>query len=87
MATKRFVDDGKGNLKGLECIQVEWSKDTAGCWQMNEIAGSEFSLEADLVTLAMGFAHPIHAGMLQESRSVRFRATSSVPKAPMPTSH
>ena len=33
---------------------------------MSEVAGSEFELKADLVTLAMGFVHPVHEGMLQE---------------------
>jgi NADPH-dependent glutamate synthase beta subunit-like oxidoreductase len=35
--------------------------------QMSEIEGLEFSLETDLVTLAMGFLHPVNKGMLQES--------------------
>jgi glutamate synthase (NADPH/NADH) small chain len=66
VATKEFVDDGKGNLKALRCIKVEWVKDDTGRWQMSEIEGSEFSLEADLALLAMGFLHPVHEGMLQE---------------------
>jgi glutamate synthase (NADPH) small chain len=66
VATKEFIDDGKGNLKALRCIKVEWAKDDAGRWQMAEIEGSEFSLEADLALLAMGFLHPVHAGMLHE---------------------
>jgi glutamate synthase (NADPH/NADH) small chain len=33
---------------------------------MKPIPGSEFSLEADLVLLAMGFVSPTHAGMLDE---------------------
>jgi len=66
VATKGFLGDGNGNLKGLECIEVEWNKDDQGRWQMNEIAGSDFSLAADLVTLAMGFLYPVRTGMLQE---------------------
>jgi glutamate synthase (NADPH/NADH) small chain len=31
---------------------------------MDEIAGSEFELDADLVLLAMGFVHPVHEGLL-----------------------
>ena len=31
-----------------------------------KVAGSEFELKADLVTLAMGFVHPVHQGMLEE---------------------
>jgi glutamate synthase (NADPH/NADH) small chain len=45
---------------------VDWQKDEQGNWQMSEIEGSEFKLKADLVTLALGFLHPVHEGMLQE---------------------
>jgi len=66
IATKEFVGDGKGNLRALRCAKVEWTKDAQARWQMNEIEGSEFSLQADLALLAMGFVHPIHEGMLQQ---------------------
>jgi glutamate synthase (NADPH/NADH) small chain len=32
--------------------------------KMNEVTGTEFSFEADLVLLAMGFVHPIHEGLI-----------------------
>ncbi len=32
---------------------------------MEELPGSEFSIPADLVLLAMGFVHPVHEGLLQ----------------------
>jgi glutamate synthase (NADPH/NADH) small chain len=66
VATKEFVDDGQGNLKALRCIKVEWTKDDRGAWQMSEVEGSDFSLEADSALLAMGFVHPVHAGMIEE---------------------
>ena len=31
---------------------------------MSEVTGTEFSFEADLVLLAMGFVHPIHEGLI-----------------------
>ena len=65
VATKEFL--GKdGKVSGLRCVNVEWNKDAQGRWQMSEIEGSEFVLEAELVTLAMGFVHPVHEGMLEE---------------------
>jgi glutamate synthase (NADPH) small chain len=65
VATKSL--EGKdGKLTAIHCIRVNWEKDSAGRWQMQEIAGSEFRLDADLVLLAMGFVHPVHEGMLQE---------------------
>ena len=33
---------------------------------MNDIDVSEFLLKGELFLLAMGFVHPVHAGMLQE---------------------
>ncbi|OOZ37854.1 glutamate synthase subunit beta [Solemya velesiana gill symbiont] len=65
VATKEFLDDGNGNVKAVRCVKVEWENE-GGSWKMNEIEGSEFELKADLVTLAMGFAHPVHEGMLKE---------------------
>jgi len=47
-------------------VQVEFVKGTDGRVQMKEIAGSEFSIEADLVILAVGFVHPEHKGMVHE---------------------
>ena len=64
--TKEFVDDGKGNISAVKCVKVDWKLDADGRWQMSEIAGSEFELKADLVTLAMGFVHPVHEGLLEE---------------------
>jgi len=54
VATKSLVDDGKGNVKALKAVRVEW-KDG----KMSEVAGSEFELPADLVFLAMGFTNPV----------------------------
>jgi glutamate synthase (NADPH/NADH) small chain len=33
---------------------------------MQEIAGSEFHIKADLVLLAMGFVHPVHSGVVEQ---------------------
>ncbi|WP_260292989.1 glutamate synthase subunit beta [Sedimenticola hydrogenitrophicus] len=66
VATKAFLDDGKGNVRAVRCIKVEWQQSDSGEWKMSEVAGSEFELQADLVTLAMGFVHPVHDGMINE---------------------
>jgi glutamate synthase (NADPH) small chain len=66
VATKEFLSDGQGHVRALRCVKLAWAKDAAGRWQQSEVAGSEFVLKADLVTLAMGFVHPVHQGMLQE---------------------
>lgn len=63
--TKRFVGDDEGNLKRLECARVEWVQDEeTGRFDMNEVPGSEFVIEAEAVFLAMGFLHPQHDGLL-----------------------
>ncbi len=65
VATKEFIGEN-GKLKALRCVKVEWNQDPDGRWQMSEVAGSEFKIEAELATLAMGFVHPVHAGMIEE---------------------
>jgi glutamate synthase (NADPH) small chain len=53
-----------GAVKILHGAEVEWNADADGRMQMNPVTGSEFELKADLVLLAMGFAHPIAEGLL-----------------------
>lgn len=65
VATRAFIDDGAGHVAALRCVKVAWSC-ARGQWKMQEIAGSEFELKAGLVTLAMGFLHPLHEGMLAD---------------------
>ncbi|KAI9143021.1 hypothetical protein BKA69DRAFT_1027021 [Paraphysoderma sedebokerense] len=57
--SKEFVSDGKGNVKGINTIKVEWTKDdSSGRWIMKEMPGTEHFFPADLVLLAMGFLGP-----------------------------
>lgn len=56
--SKEFIDDGKGNLAGVKTVNVGWTKDDNGQFQMHEIAGSEKEWKAELITLAMGFLGP-----------------------------
>ena len=63
--TKSFSGtDGK--LEKVHAVRVEWTKDENGGWSMTEVPGSEFTRDADLVFLAMGFVHPEHNGMLDQ---------------------
>jgi glutamate synthase (NADPH) small chain len=55
IATKAFV--GKdGQVQSLKAVRLEW-KDG----RMTELPGSEFSMPADLVLLAMGFVSPVQS--------------------------
>ena len=62
----KSIEGKDGKVTAINCVRVGWEKDDSGRWQMTEIPGSEFQLKADLVLLAMGFLHPVHAGMLEE---------------------
>jgi len=65
VTTKRF--NGKdGKVTSIDCVRVDWSMGENGQWNMTEIEGSEFTLQADVVFLAMGFLHPVHEGMIEE---------------------
>jgi glutamate synthase (NADPH/NADH) small chain len=61
----RYIEGHDGQVTALHCHKVEWVSDQ-GRWVMKEVPGSEFTLKADLVLLAMGFVHPIREGLLQE---------------------
>tara|TARA_B100000029_G_scaffold222923_1_gene220797 strand:- start:1461 stop:2912 length:1452 start_codon:yes stop_codon:yes gene_type:complete len=63
--TKSFSGTN-GKLEKLHGVRVEWSPDENGRFQMSEISGTEFEMDADLVLLAMGFVHPEHGGMLEQ---------------------
>jgi len=62
----KSIEGENGKVTAINCVRVDWKQDASGQWRMEEIPGSEFRLKADLVLLAMGFIHPVHAGMLQE---------------------
>ena len=55
VATKRF--EGKnGKVEKVVLVRVEWQNG-----KIQEVAGSEFVLKADLVLLAMGFVSPVQS--------------------------
>jgi glutamate synthase (NADPH) small chain len=63
VATKQFT--GKdGRVTGLDVVRVEWAT-KEGKPVMREVPGSQFHIKADLVLLAMGFVHPVHAGAVK----------------------
>ncbi|PHS75844.1 MAG: glutamate synthase [Rhodospirillaceae bacterium] len=65
--TKEFLGDDNGNLRAAKCMHVEWTEGENGQWNMSEVAGSEFEIPCEHAFLAMGFVHPIHDGMIDES--------------------
>ena len=65
VSTRRFLDDGKGRVKGLELVEVEMQHE-GGRLNFVEIPGSAYVLPCELVLLAMGFLGPEREGMLEQ---------------------
>ena len=66
--TQKFTGQ-HGQVRALECVRCDD--------KFKPIPGTEFTLKADLVLLAMGFVHPVHEGMVKtlalDARSTRQR--------------
>lgn len=54
----------KGVLKQLEAVRLDFGPDNRG--EMQVIEGTDFTEDADLVILAMGFVSPVKEGLLEE---------------------
>ena len=66
VSTKSFTGSD-GQVKRLHAVRVDWSQPGSnGRPNMREVPDSEFSIEVDLVLLAMGFLHPEHDGVLTQ---------------------
>ncbi|XP_060518739.1 uncharacterized protein LOC132697335 isoform X2 [Cylas formicarius] len=74
--SQEFNDDGNGNVSGIKTIDVEWTKDAAGRWQMSQKAGTERVFKADLVLLAMGFLG--HEKKVSEQLELKLDARSNI---------
>ena len=65
--TKRAVG-ADGHVTALDCVRVEWRIGDGGKMNLVEIPGSAFTIECDLVLLAMGFVGPRKAGLVEQAR-------------------
>ena len=59
VSTERIT--GNGRVEQLHCVRVELKNG-----KFERVAGSEFTLPADLVLLAMGFVHPEREGVVEQ---------------------
>jgi glutamate synthase (NADPH/NADH) small chain len=59
--TTHFSGDKHGNVKKLHAIRVGPPP------KFEKLPGSEFTLDADLVLLAMGFTGPVRSGLIEQS--------------------
>ncbi|MEX0325048.1 MAG: glutamate synthase subunit beta [Puniceicoccaceae bacterium] len=56
--TERFIDDGNGNVSGLELVDIEWDRNEEGQFIPVKKENTRRTIPAELVTLAMGFLGP-----------------------------
>lgn len=64
VSTKKFTGTN-GKVEKLHGVRLEWVSEN-GRQVMKETAGSDFTLDADLVLLAMGFVGPEKKGMVEQ---------------------
>ena len=62
--TRRFTGIGV-RVSQLHGCEVQWSQ-ASGRWEMKEIPGTEFTLDVDLVLLALGFTHVMHDHLVEK---------------------
>ncbi len=60
IATTEFTGDAGGTVKQLHAVRV------GSAPKFEPVAGTEFTMEADLVLLAMGFTGPVRKGLLDQ---------------------
>jgi glutamate synthase (NADPH/NADH) small chain len=60
--TERFTGDDRGRVTQLHAVRVGPAP------KFERIAGSEFTLDTDLVLLAMGFTGPVKSGLIEQLR-------------------
>jgi glutamate synthase (NADPH) small chain len=65
VSTERFLGDAQGRVRALEAMKIDMVRE-GGRVEFKPIPGSEFTLEVELVLLAMGFLGPERPGMLTD---------------------
>ena len=67
IATKEFIGDLEGNLKGIKIVDLKWAgTDDGKPARFIEIPETEREIPCELALLAMGFIYPQRAGLLSE---------------------
>jgi len=60
IATTKFTGDDHGNVQQLHAVKVGPPP------KFDPIAGTEFTMDADIVLIAMGFLGPVRSGMIEQ---------------------
>ncbi len=58
VTAKKFLGDQEGRVSGVVVVDVKWTKDANGRFGPQEVPGSERTIPAGLVLIAMGFLGP-----------------------------
>jgi glutamate synthase (NADPH) small chain len=66
VSTKKFEGEN-GKVTGVILEKVKWTLDSDGKYAMKPIKAPLIKLKAELVLLAMGFVHPTHAGLINQT--------------------
>jgi glutamate synthase (NADPH) small chain len=64
VSTRRLL--GNGRVEQMELVRVDWVKSDSGDWKLMEMEDSAFTIEADMILLAMGFTGPINDALLAD---------------------
>ncbi len=64
VSAKKFTGEN-GQVRQVHATHVEWKRED-GQMKMVDVPGSEFTIDCELVLLAMGFVHPVQDGMLKQ---------------------
>jgi glutamate synthase (NADPH/NADH) small chain len=81
VSTRAFRGQG-GRVQSLDCVRMDFGEPGPdGRRPMREIAGSEFTIDAELVLLAMGFVAPERDGLL-DGLGVAYDARGNVAAGP-----
>ena len=59
----KSFEGSNNNVKKIYCRNLEWTEDNKS---FKEVDGSDFTLDADLVLLAMGFVHVEHGPLISD---------------------
>jgi len=63
--TERIIDNGKGQVEALQGLSVKWEINENGSKIIKKQSGSEFTINIDMVFLALGFLGPKIEGLLE----------------------
>jgi glutamate synthase (NADPH/NADH) small chain len=64
--SKQFIGDGEGRLRGVQTVEVAWTRYDNGGSVVQEVAGTEREWPGQMILLAMGFLGPETDGLLSQ---------------------